>query len=186
MRFMPEASGPGLRLLHDAGALLLLVLTLVPLYLLLNHYWQSLLLLLAFYGLLGLLCLRLGSLFRRTIRRLPAELPPWSPAAGGPAMTVHGLEAQPHSVEAMHSVCVDPCYVQEVFKPRLRALIAYRLSGSDATPFEALTPEQQARLDAFVLHFLQRQEQQTLWARYSQRRRRLAEALELLRRIEAL
>ena len=58
-----------------AGILALLALVLIPLYLLLNHYWQSLILLVIFYGLLGLFCTRLGRYTRRVIRRLPAEIP---------------------------------------------------------------------------------------------------------------
>ena len=52
MRHMSEPLTPSARFLHDAGILALLALVLIPLYLLLNHYWQSLILLVIFYGLL--------------------------------------------------------------------------------------------------------------------------------------
>ena len=60
MRHMSEPLTPSARFLHDAAMLALLALVLIPLYLLLNHYWQSLILLVIFYGLLGLFCSRLG------------------------------------------------------------------------------------------------------------------------------
>ena len=53
MRHMSEPLTPSARFLHDAGTLALLALVLIPLYLLLNHYWQSLILLVIFYGLLS-------------------------------------------------------------------------------------------------------------------------------------
>ena len=77
MRHMSEPLTPAARFLHDAGTLALLALVLIPLYLLLNHYWQSLILLVIFYGLLGFFCTRLGRYIRRVMRRLPAEIPPW-------------------------------------------------------------------------------------------------------------
>ena len=45
MRHTPEPLTPSVRFLHDMGILALLALVLIPLYLLLNHYWQSLILL---------------------------------------------------------------------------------------------------------------------------------------------
>jgi hypothetical protein len=77
MRHMSEPLTPSARFLHDAGTLALLALVLIPLYLLLNHYWQSLILLVIFYGLLCSFCTRLGNYTRRVMRRLPAEIPPW-------------------------------------------------------------------------------------------------------------
>ena len=61
MRHMSEPLTPSARFLHDAGTLALLALVLIPLYLLLNQYWQSLILLVIFYGLLCSFCTRLGN-----------------------------------------------------------------------------------------------------------------------------
>src|SRR5215475_4029843 len=77
MRYMPEPLSASARVLHDTGTLALFALVLVPLYLMLNHYWQSLLLLITLYGLLCLFCVRMGEYTRRVMRRLPAEIPPW-------------------------------------------------------------------------------------------------------------
>lgn len=186
MPSLPESSAPPIRALHDAGAMALLILTLVPVYLLFNHYWQSLILLLVFYGLLSLLCVRLGRLLRRTLRRLPAEIPPWTHAEDLRPVSALGLEKYHRSAEALQSIRTDPHYVQEVFKPRLRELIAYRLSGNAALGFETLTPAQLAQLDTSLSAYLQRQEATTWWARYRQRQRRVQDALVMLRQVESL
>src|SRR5215831_17851466 len=110
MRYMPEPLSASARVLHDTGALALLVLVLVPLYLMLNHYWQSLVLLLAFYGLLGLFCVRLGEYTRRVMRRLPAEIPPWQEIITA-APSPPGLERHFSTADALHSVRKDPHYV---------------------------------------------------------------------------
>jgi hypothetical protein len=173
------------RFLHDAGALALLALVLIPLYLMLNHYWQSLVLLVIFYGLFCFFCVRLGRYTRRVIRRLPAEIPPWQtvPIVAPPPP---GLERHFGTAEALQSVRKDPKYVQEVLKPRLRHLITFRVSGVPDMEMEALTASQLAQLDPLLLDFLQRPEATGLWARYGQRQRRVDTVLEILQRVEAL
>src|SRR5919109_248693 len=66
------------RWLYDLGKLALLALVLVPIYLLVNELWQSVFRLVVLYGLLALFCIRLGEYMHRVMRRLPAEIPPWS------------------------------------------------------------------------------------------------------------
>jgi hypothetical protein len=185
MRHTPESLSIYARLLHDSGTLVLLALVVVPLYLLLNQYWQSLVLLLAFYGLLCLFCMRLGGYTRRVLRRLPAEIPPWQilPPAALPAP---GLERHFHTAEALKSVRKDPHYVQEVLKPRLRQLVAYRISGSPDMPLEALAETQLTRLDPVLRQFLQQQEKTGLWVRYCQRQRRVDTVIDMLQRVEGL
>ncbi len=186
MPSMSEFSPSAIRLLHDAGALVLLGLTLVPVYLLFNHYWQSLILLCVLYGGLSLLCMRLGRALRRAIRRLPAEIPPWTGTMGlAPTLSLE-VEKQHRSLEALQSVRKDPHYVQEVLKPRVQELIAYRLGLGPHAGLEALDRIQLARLDAVLCDFLQRREDTTLWARYGKRQRRVQDVLEILRRTEAL
>ena len=155
MRSTSEPLSPAARLLHDTGTLVLLALVLVPLYLLLNHYWQSLILLLVFYGLLGFFCVRLGGYTRRVMRRLPAEIPPWQAVLTG-APPAPGLERHFSTAEAIRSARKDPHYVQEVLKPRLRQLVAYRISGRPDMPLEALDEAQLAQLNPVLWHFLQR------------------------------
>jgi len=185
MRSTSEPLSPSLRLLHDTGTLVLLALVLVPLYLLLNRYWQSLVLLLVFYGLLCLFCLRLAEYTRRAMRRLPAEIPPWHP---GPTLvpSVPGLERHFSAAEAIRSVRKDPHYVQEVFKPRLQQLVVYRLTGMPALPVDVLDAAQLARLNPLLRQFLQRQENIGLWARCCQRQRRVDTVLAMLQCIEGL
>lgn len=185
MRSTSEPLSPAMRLLHDTGTLVVLALVLVPLYLLLNHYWQSLVLLLVFYGLLCWFCLRLGEHMRRVMRRLPAEIPPWHPAL--PALAaVPGLERHFSAAEAIRSVRKDPHYVQEVLKPRLRQLVAYRLTGSPEAPLEVLEAAQQAQISPVLWQFLQRQEPTGLWARYCRRQQRVDTVLDMLQRVEGL
>ena len=185
MRHMPEPLSPSARFLHDAGTLALLALVLVPLYLMLNHYWQSLVLLVIFYGLFCLFCVRLGRYTRRVMRRLPAEIPPWQtvPTLVPPPP---GLERHFSTADAIQSVWKDPHYVQEVLKPRLRQLVMFRVSGVSDMLLEALNASQLARLDPVILDFLQRPEATWLLARYSQRQWRVNTVVEILQRIEAL
>jgi hypothetical protein len=185
MRHMSEPLTPSARFLHDAGMLALLALVLIPLYLMLNHYWQSLILLVIFYGLLCFFCTRLGRYTHRVIRRLPAEIPPWHtlPTIAAPPP---GLERHFSTADAIQSVRKDPYYVQEVLKPRLRHLITFRVSGVPDMEMEALTASQLAHLDPILLDFLQRPEATGLWARYCQRQQRVDTVLEILQRIEAL
>jgi hypothetical protein len=51
---------------------------------------------------------------------------------------------------------------------------------------ETLTASQLAQLDPVILDFLQRPEATGLWARYSQRQRRVDTVLEILQRVETL
>ena len=48
MRHMSEPLTPAARFLHDAGGLALLAVVLIPLYMMFNDYWQSLILLVMF------------------------------------------------------------------------------------------------------------------------------------------
>lgn len=185
MRPAPEPLALHVRLFHDAATLALLVLILVPFYLLLNQYWKSLVRLLALYSMVGLLFLRLGWYMRRVLRRLPAEIPPWRPvprAVSGSAAT----KVLFGDGEALQSVCKDPLYLQEVLKPRLRRLLAYRLSGTADTPFEALDATLLVRVDPALLDFLARREATGLWAKYVYRQRRLHDVLHALQRLEAV
>jgi len=185
MRHMPEPLSPSARFLHDTGTLALLAVVLVPLYLMLNQYWQSLVLLVVLYGLFGFFCVRLGRYTRRVMRRLPAEIPPWQ-AVPTLIPPPPGLEKHFSTADAIQSVRKDPHYVQEVLKPRLRHLITFRVSGVPDMAMEALTASQLAHLDPILLDFLQRPEATGLWARYCQRQRRVDTVLEILQRVEAL
>jgi hypothetical protein len=173
------------RLLHDVGTLALLALLLVPFYLLLNQYWKSLILLLALYGIMGLLFLRLGWYIRRVMRRLPAEIPPWQPLprASQSEVETKGLFGDG---EALQSVRKDPLYLQEVLKPRLRQLLAYRLSGSPDVPFVALDAAHLERVNPALLDFLRRREATGLWATYVYREQRLHDVLDALQCLESL
>src|SRR5215475_11122833 len=157
MRHMSEPLTPSARFLHDAGMLALLALVLIPLYLMLNLYWQSLILLVIFYGLLCFFCTRLGRYTRRVIRRLPAEIPPWHtlPTIAAPPP---GLERHFSTADAIQSVRKDPHYVQEVLKPRLQHLITFRVGGAPSMDFAELNASQLAQLDPVVLEFLRRPE----------------------------
>lgn len=185
MRHMSEPLPPSARFLHDAGMLALLALVLIPLYLLLNHYWQSLILLVMFYGLLCFFCTRLGRYTRRVMRRLPADIPPWHTLTTV-APSPPGLERHFSTADAIQNVRKDPYYVQEVLKPRLRRLIAFRISGVSDMELEALPTVQLARLDPLLLGFLQRPEATGLWARYCRRQQRVDTVLEILQRVETL
>jgi hypothetical protein len=182
---MSEPLTPSTRFLHDAGTLALLALVLVPLYLMFNNYWQSLILLVIFYGGLCFFCTRLGRHIRRVMRRLPADIPPWH-TLPTIAPSPPGLERHFSTADAIQSVRKDPHYVQEVLKPRLRHLIAFRVSGVPDMEIEALPTWQLAQLDPVLLDFLQRPEATGLWARYCQRQQRVDTVLEILQRVEAL
>jgi hypothetical protein len=173
------------RALRDIGLLAFCALAFVPIYLLLNQYWQSIVRLLALYGLLVLFCLRLGAYVRRVMRRLPAEIPPW---VGAPMASSANpwLEQRFGAAEAIRNVRQDPEYVQNVLKPRLRRLLAYRLSGSPDVPLEALDDTQLAQIEPALVEFLQRREPMGIWARFRDRRQRVDEVLTALRRLEGL
>ena len=185
MRHLSEPLTPSARFLHDMGVLALLALVFVIVYLMLNRYLQSLILLVLFYGLLGLFCTRLGKYTRRVMRHLPAEIPPWHtfPMVAVPPP---GLEQHCSTADAIQSVRKDPYYVQEVLKPRLRHLVTFRLSGVPDMELEALTAVQLAQLDPVLLDFLQHPEATGLLARYCQRQRRVDTVLDILQRVEAL
>ena len=185
MRHMSEPLTPSARFLHDAGILALLALVLIPLYMMLNHYWQSLILLVMFHGLLCFFCTRLGRYTRRVMRRLPAEIPPWHtlPTVASPPP---GLERHFSTADAIQSVRKDPHYVQEVLKPRLQHLITFRVGGAPSMDFAELNASQLAQLDPVVLEFLRRPEATGLWARYVHRQQRVDTVLDILQRVEAL
>src|SRR5919197_2613956 len=185
MRHMSEPLTPSARFLHDVGTLALLALVLIPLYMMLNQYWQSLILLVLVYGLLCFFCTRLGRYPRRDMRRLPAEVPPWH-TLPTVAPSPPGLERHFSTADAIQSVRKDPYYVQEVLKPRLRHLIAFRVSGVPDMELEALNASQLVHLDPILLDFLQRPEATGLWARYCQRQRRGGTGLEIFQRVEGL
>jgi len=171
--------------LRDIGTLVLLALAIVPVYLLLNQYWQSILRLLVLYGLLGLFCIRLGEYMHRAMRRLPAEIPPWQGATSMEPVTPW-LEQRFGAAEAIRSVRSDPNYVQNVFKPRLQRLLAYRLSASIDHPLDAVDDPRLAQVDPALLDFIRRREPTGLWARLRYRQQRVNDVLETLRRLEAL
>jgi hypothetical protein len=163
-----------------------IALVAVPGYLLLNQFWRSIILLLAFYGLLGFAFLRLGWYVRRAMRRLPAEIPPWQAMPTPLRPPRSGVRDAHTSSEVLRHVRKDPHYVQDVLKPRLRQLVTYRLDGSLDRPFEDLDAGQLARVDAALLDFLSRSEPTGLWATYRYRSQRLDDVLTALQCVEAL
>jgi hypothetical protein len=185
MSHVPESVSPRARGWRDLGPLMLLALVLMPIYLLLNQYWQSVIRLMALYGLLGLFCIRLGGYMRRAMRRLPAEISPWQ-GASMMAPVTPWMEQRFSAAEVIRSVRQDPQYMQNVLKPRLQGLLAYRLSGTVDVPLEALDDLQLAQVDPALQDFLRRQDPTGLWARYRYRRQRVKDVLETLRRLEAL
>jgi hypothetical protein len=181
----PEPISLRARYASDAGSLVLLATVLVPVYLLLNQYWQSIFRLALLYGALGVFCMRLARYMRRVLGRLPAEIPPWG---GPPASTSSSPWQHTHfgAAEAIRSVRQDPQYVQAVLKPRLQRVLAYRLTGApDASP-EALDPARLSRVHPTLLDFLQRHEATGVWAKYRYRWQRVREVLEALRHLEGL
>ena len=173
------------RTLRDVGKLVLMALITVPVYLLLNQYWQSLLRLIALYAVLGFFCIRLGEMMHRRFQRLPAEIPPWHTP---PLATLANpwTEQRFGAAEAIRSAWQDPQYVQMVLKPRLQRLLMHRLQGAPDGPIEALDGHQRARVDPELLAFLQRQEPIGLWARFWRRGQRLGDVSDSLRQLEAL
>jgi hypothetical protein len=173
------------RWLFDIGKLALLALVLVPIYLLINELWQSVFRLVVLYGLLALFCIRLGEYMHRAMRRLPAEIPPWS---GIPreASVPSWMEQRFGAAEAILSAHRDPQYVQTVLKPRLRRLLVYRLNGVADLPLEALDTGRLAQVEPALLDFIQRQEDVGVWARFRYRRQRDEDVRDVLRRLEAL
>lgn len=181
----PEPLSPRMRYAHDAGMLATLALVLVPIYMLLNQYWQSVFRLVLVYGALGFCFLRLGQYVRRVLGRLPAEIPPWT---GPPAAPPPSPWQYTHfgAAEAIQSARQDPHYVQVVLKPRLQRVLAYRLTGTPDVPLETLDPVHLSQVEPDLLAFLQRQEATGLLARYRYRWQRAHDVLEALRRIEGL
>jgi hypothetical protein len=173
------------RWLYDLGKLSLLALVLVPVYLLVNELWQSVVRLVVLYGLLALFCLRLGEYMCRAMRRLPAEIPPWSRL---PAATPEPRWMEQHfgAAEAILNAHQDARYVESVLKPRLRRLLAYRLHGTPEAPLADLDAAQLAQVDPVLRAFLERQEDLGLWARFRRRRQRDEDVLDALQRLEAL
>jgi hypothetical protein len=182
---MAEPISAHTRWLYDLGKLALLALVLVPIYLLLNELWQSLFRLVVLYGLLAWFCIRLGEHLHRAMRRLPAEIPPWSGLPPAPALPLW-MEQRFGAAEAIRSAHRDPQYVQAVLKPRLRRLLAYRLQGTPEMPLEAMDAGQLAQVEPALLDFIQRQEDVGIWARFCHRRQRDEDVREALRRLEAL
>lgn len=186
---MRPASDPlplGVRLIHDFSTMAIIALIAIPGYLLLNHFWRSLILLLVFYSLLSFVFLRLAWYVRRIMRRLPAEIPPWRvlPAPLRPPRS--SIQDAYTSSEVLRHVRKDPHYVQDVLKPRLRQLVTYRLDGSLDRSFEDLDAGQLARVDTALLDFLSRSEPTGLWATYRYRSKRLHDVLTALQYVEAL
>jgi hypothetical protein len=122
----------------------------------------------------------------RVMRREPADIPPWIPHL--PVLqTSLGLETHVHATEAIQNVRTDPYYLQEVLKPRLAQLLAYRVRGG--MPEDTGAPLDDARIkhvNPGLRRFLQRREATGLWARYAYRRRRVRDVLETLQHLEAL
>ena len=185
MRPSPESHSLLHRLLQDVGTLAILALVFVPFYLLLNQYWRSLVLLGALYLLLSVLFVRLGSYFRRVMRRQPAEIPPWH-TASATAATRPDSRSRDRSSESLEAVAKDPLYLQQVMKPRLRQILAYRLSGSPEVALEDLDADRLARLDPSLLDFVTCREATGLWATYRYRRQRVQNVLAALHHIEAV
>jgi hypothetical protein len=185
MSHVPEPRPLRMRYLYDVARLALLALALVPVYLLLNQYWQSVFLLLGLYGLLGLFCVRLGEYMYHAMRRLPADIPPWHGAAMMEPV-IPWRQERFGAAEAIRNAHRDPQYVQTVLKPRLRRLVAYRLAATPDVPLEALDDIQLAQVEPALLDFLGRREATGLWARFRYRRQRMDDVLEALRRLEAL
>jgi hypothetical protein len=182
---MPEPLAPPARFLHDLSTVSCFALLAVPLYFVLNDYWQSLLRLGGLYVALGMFCMRLGHYIRRVMRREPAEIPPWeAPLLATQAPLL--LESHVQATEAMQNVYSDPHYLQEVLKPRLQQLLAYRVWGLPSAPAEALAAAAVTSVDPAVVQFLQRREPSGLWARYTKRQRRVQDVLATLQRFETL
>jgi hypothetical protein len=185
VQYSPEPLLQRTKWAHDLGLLVLLALFLIPLYLLLNQYWKSIIVLLVVYGMLGLGFFRLARYVRRVMRRNPAEIPPWQGGLARPE-SMPQAEAQFAAAEAIQSVHNDPYYLQDVMQPRLRQLLAYRLSGTPEAVLESLTPTHSLRIDPALLACLHRRHATGLLAKYCYRWQRLQDVLLALRRLEAL
>lgn len=182
MRRAPEPLSWQTSLLHDAGTMAILGLLLVPFYLLLNQYWKSLVLLTVLYSVLAFVFLRVGRYIGRVMRRVPAEIPPWqTPPSRILARSTPDLQFA--AEEAMQYVRKDPYYLEDVLKPRLCQLLAYRVQSTPHVPLEAL---QTLPLDTAVLDFLKRRDDTGLWARYRNRQQRVQDVLTVLRYLETL
>ncbi|MGH8059464.1 MAG: hypothetical protein ACREOH_19880 [Candidatus Entotheonellia bacterium] len=185
MAYVPEPVSPRLRWLNNVGMVGLLALVLVPVYMLLNQFWQSVFRLVLLYAGLGFFFVRLGQYVRRVMHRLPAEIPPWRAAPAG-ASAPSWLSTHFGAAEAIRSAQQDPHYVQSVLKPRLQRLLAYRLTGVLDVPLDALDEARLAQVEPALLAYLQRCEDTGLWARYRYRRQRVDDVLQALHRLEAL
>lgn len=183
MRPPPEALPVAGRLWHELGTFLVLALVVLPLYLMLNHYWQSFVLLVVCYAAFGLFCARLGGYTRRVMRRQPAEIPPWHMGFAGLPPQLP-LEQRWNAAEALAHVRTDPYYVQEVLKPQLRQWLAARVTGVPDTPFTALEAAHLAGLEPRLLAFLAAQEPTGLWARYTRRQQRVDTVLAMCQYVE--
>ncbi len=186
MRPEPDPVPLGIRLLNDITTLAVVALIVIPGYLLLNHFWHSLIVLLVCYGFLGLAFFRLGWYMRRAMRRLPAEIPPWRTAPRPSRAPRSGDQTSYPSSDVLRRVRKDPHYLQDVMKPRLRQLVLYRLSGSLDHPFESLDAFELAHVDTELLDFLSRREPTGLWATYRYRAQRQRDILAALQYVEAL
>lgn len=185
MSYVPELVSPRVRWLHNLGTLALLALVLVPVYMLLNQFWQSVFRLVLLYAGLGFFFVRLGQHVRRIMHRLPAEIPPWRAAPAG-ASVPPWLSTHFGAAEAIRSAQQDPNYVQAVLKPRLQRMLAYRLTGVLDIPLDALDERRLAQVEPVLLEYLQRCEDTGLWARYRYRRQRVQDVLRALQSLEAL
>jgi hypothetical protein len=90
------------------------------------------------------------------------------------------------AAEAIQQASKDPHYLEEVLKPKLRQLLAYRIQGNPHMPLEALDVTHLPPLEPAVLDFLQRRDSTGLWTRYWHRQQRLQDVLTVLRYLEAL
>lgn len=185
MRRAPEPLSSRTRLLQDVSTLAILGLILVPFYLLLNEYWKSLALLTAGYGILAYAFLRLGRYMRHAMRRAPADILPWQRGVTH-ATAWSQSDIQFSAAEAVQYVAKDPHYLEEVLKPRLRQIVAYRLSGNPALSLEALDMSEGHQVEPAVMVFLQEHGATDLWTKYRYRHQRVQHVLAVLRQIEAL
>lgn len=185
MQSAPEPLPLHVRLLHDICSLAVMALVLIPGYLLLNQYWRSLVLLVALYAVLGFGFIRLGAYVRRLIYRFPADIPPWRHREPTNRSARPRLAVPAHDL-TITSVQKDPAYLQDVIKPRLRQLLAYRLTGQPSAAFEDLDETHLAQLDPDLVNFLTRPEPLGTWAAYRYRHQRLHNLLAALQRVEAV
>ena len=186
MRPSPEPLPLPMRLLQDICTISVLAVVCIPAYMLLNQYWKQLFLLLALYSLLALLFIRLGWYMRRVMRRYPAEIPPWQLPTFTTSPPLSGTQTICNHSEVLNSVRKEPDYFQDVIKPRLRQLLAYRISGSLDVSFDDLNEAQLAHVDPALIDFLSRPEPTGPWAAYRYRTQRLHNFLTALKHVEAV